>query len=412
MKSEERKSSRPLLGGISLLSLLVLLAGSYSAGCSRDPGAAAPEADQPVGSSGTAGPALKMQKRAPQPSKLFDQAMAKIERLNEQKGNQRDAGQYLAAVQQILHEAESLLQTNGLSDQQRAAARKVWFEAAFDLAQVRGSEARPLLPKLEKLYREAKQQWLSEEEAAEIDQYRIWVNFIVKRESAASGQAVHKELLQMVDQFLADHDGHPAGVELLMAVGRSAEMSGAYAVAKAAHEMLLRRYPTDPATTLARSQLSTLKLVGQPLELSGPTLDGKQFNIEQWRGKLVLVDFWATWCAPCIMEMPHLIEVYKRYHDKGLEIVGVSLDHSREQLEQFVKQRQIRWQQVFYEPDAEDPEWQNPLAAKYNITSIPMTLLVDREGKVARVGLRGEHIERAVRELLTGSATESQPWVE
>jgi len=387
----------------------VLLALTVASGCSRNPDSGTASGSRQAAKSEAAKPAGKEAKLAAVAAKLFDQTMAKIERLKERESHEQDPNQYVAAAQEILHEAESLLEVRGLTDQQRAAARKAWFEAAFDLAQLQGSAAKPLLPKLEQLYQEAKQQGLSEQDAAEIDQYRIWVNLLVKRETARPGQAIHKELLSMVDQFLADHGNNPAGVDLLMTLGRSAEMSGEYEAAKGAYQRLAQRYPTHPAAALAKSELSKLKLIGQPMELSGPTLDGKRFDIAQWRGKLVLVDFWATWCGPCVMEIPHMMQVYQRYHDKGLEIVGVSLDHSREQLEQFIKERQIPWQQVFYEPDQKDSGWQNPLAVKYDVTAIPMIFLVDREGKVAHIGLRGERIERAVRQMLGDSGAESQP---
>ncbi len=139
--------------------------------------------------------------------------------------------------------------------------------------------------------------------------------------------------------------------------------------------------------------------VGQELELAGPTVEGEKFNLKRLRGKVVLIDFWATWCGPCVGEMPNVLRVYKRYHKDGFEVVGVSLDNSREALVQFLEAKEVAWPQIFF-PDKADEGWQNPLARKYAVNAIPSTVLVGREGKVVQVGVRGKALEPAVAKLL------------
>jgi thiol-disulfide isomerase/thioredoxin len=133
---------------------------------------------------------------------------------------------------------------------------------------------------------------------------------------------------------------------------------------------------------------------GPAMELAGPTLDGKTFNIEEMRGKVVLVDFWATWCGPCRAELPNIKRLYRRYHDRGLEIVGVSLDSSDKDLARFVKDEEIPWPQIIFENSRDN----NPLALKYGVDAIPHTYLVDREGKIVVDNLRDRELAGAVAE--------------
>ncbi len=130
-------------------------------------------------------------------------------------------------------------------------------------------------------------------------------------------------------------------------------------------------------------------------DFSETDLDGKPLSIANFKGKLVLVDFWATWCGPCVGELPNVLKTYEKYHGQGFEIVGISLDSDREKLTGFLKKNNMTWVQ-FYDGKG----WGNKLSGKYGITSIPATFLLDGEGKIIDTNLRGEALEKAVaREL-------------
>jgi thiol-disulfide isomerase/thioredoxin len=136
--------------------------------------------------------------------------------------------------------------------------------------------------------------------------------------------------------------------------------------------------------------LRRLGLVGNEMEIRGTNLDGQAFDQKTLDGKVVLVDFWATWCGPCIAEMPNVLAAYEKYHDKGFEVVGISLDTDRDALEAFLKEKEIPWTILFEQP--EGPGWQHPLAAYYGITGIPTVILVGRDGKVVSMDVRGEKL--------------------
>jgi thiol-disulfide isomerase/thioredoxin len=119
-------------------------------------------------------------------------------------------------------------------------------------------------------------------------------------------------------------------------------------------------------------------LVGKPLELAGTTAKGANFVWDAYRGKVVIVDFWATWCGPCRREMPNVKAFYEKHIDQGFDVVGVSLDQDQEALAQYLEENQIPWDNLAGDDTQE-------LAGKYGIRGIPTMMLVDRDGKVVSV---------------------------
>jgi peroxiredoxin len=145
----------------------------------------------------------------------------------------------------------------------------------------------------------------------------------------------------------------------------------------------------------AEKMRATLKIGTMFPDFSEKDITGKPISISSYKGKVVLVDFWAMESGTCRAELPYVLATYSKYHDKGFEIIGISLDQDQAKLAEFTKSMSMTWPQFF-----DGKGWQNKLAVKYGIASIPATFLLDGEGKIIGKDLRGEKLQAAVAEAL------------
>jgi thiol-disulfide isomerase/thioredoxin len=118
---------------------------------------------------------------------------------------------------------------------------------------------------------------------------------------------------------------------------------------------------------------------------------GHPVNLADFKGRVVLVDFWATWCGPCVGEMPNVIATYNRYHGQGFDIIGISLDRDHDALTGFLDHNQVTWDILF-----DSGGWQNAWAQQFHIHSIPNTFLIGKDGRLIAHGLRGPALAPAV----------------
>lgn len=152
------------------------------------------------------------------------------------------------------------------------------------------------------------------------------------------------------------------------------------------------------ATVEHIKEMKAASRIGQKyIDVEGLTLDGKKAKLSDYVGKdkVVFLDFWASWCGPCIDELPNVVKTYAQYKDKGFEIVGVSLDEEKSAWKAATDKHGITWPQF-----SNLQGWEEPAARAYNVRSIPTTLLIDKDGTIIAENLRGDKLAKKLDEVL------------
>jgi thiol-disulfide isomerase/thioredoxin len=210
--------------------------------------------------------------------------------------------------------------------------------------------------------------------------------------------------LKEFDALLAEHKGEKTDAVarvLYMKATLYGQVLKDPAKADALIEQLKREFPdSGPVKGLKRQEEAekvrdSLKPGVKFPDFSEKDLAGQPLSIATCRGKVVLVDFWATWCGPCRAELPNVLKTYEAHHKDGFEIIGISLDQDKDKLTSFTKEQKMTWPQYF-----DGKGWQNKLAGKYGVTAIPATYLLDGQGVIIGKDLRGESLEEAVTKAL------------
>jgi thiol-disulfide isomerase/thioredoxin len=206
---------------------------------------------------------------------------------------------------------------------------------------------------------------------------------------------------KVADQAEVLARAHTDSVPLTQQLLAMSEIGAATPALAARMQSLVTDVMRNPAVDGAKQQIADdqrlAALTGRPMTISGKLVDGRDFTTADWKGKVILIDFWATWCAPCRAELPRVEKVYAEDHAKGLEILGVSNDQSADDLTKFLAaDGRMPWPELF-DPQA-GANW-NPVTTGYGINSIPAMFLIDRKG-VCRTVEAGEAMEELIPKLL------------
>jgi thiol-disulfide isomerase/thioredoxin len=231
-------------------------------------------------------------------------------------------------------------------------------------------------------------------------------------ESQVTGfsDAEAEERVKILDEVIAhlkEHGVREAEASIAYGISQAFERLGDTKTASRAYKQFGELVKTSEVERIRELESAfsgpgrRLGMVGSEMEVFGKTLDGEDFDFSKYKGKVVLVDFWATWCGPCIAELPNVKEAYEKYHDKGFEVIGVSLDERRFALDQFLEKNELPWVQLHEEGGP------NKLAAHYGVNAIPFIALVGRDGKVVSVEARGRQLHHELEKIFGPAEAES-----
>lgn len=161
---------------------------------------------------------------------------------------------------------------------------------------------------------------------------------------------------------------------------------------------LMAKYPNSTYAKLFHTRVSEMNKLGigsvaPDIKLETP--EGQTVALSSYKGKVVLVDFWASWCRPCRAENPNVVKAYKAFHAKGFDVLGVSLDKDKAAWQKAIADDHLTWTHI-----SDLGMWSSSVVKLYNISGIPFSVLLDKEGKIVAKGLRGEELENAIRKLL------------
>lgn len=235
------------------------------------------------------------------------------------------------------------------------------------------------------------------------------LNEIIDRYYAAEEAGKNEELEKIDAEYYAAEDVKLKFVEDFVKMNKSSVvapfiglrfLAGAYELGKL--DSLAKMFEKDAAesvyTKLINERVAILKSTqeGVPApEFSQNDADGNPIALSSFKGKYVLIDFWASWCGPCRAENPNVVAAFKKYNSKGFEVFGVSLDDNKEKWLEAIEKDGLTWKQV-----SDLKGWGNAVAKQYGVQGIPHSILVDKEGVIVAKNLRGEDLHKKLAEVL------------
>jgi len=221
----------------------------------------------------------------------------------------------------------------------------------------------------------------------------------------ASGAEQFKTVLEDLKKFLSVGPLEPQDSELAVGAALAAERVDRAGLAVKAYADFAKLFSASKDERMVRfgaklqGAARRLALQGKPMEIQGVTPDGKAFDWAQYKGKVVLVAFWATWCQYCRVELGNILKNYEVYHDKGFDVLAVSMDQEKADLASFLAENKLPWTVLFdhaLRTDAAD----KTLDTYYGIITLPELILVGSDGKVVSMSVRGPALGRELANLL------------
>ncbi|MGA3172085.1 MAG: TlpA disulfide reductase family protein [Chthoniobacteraceae bacterium] len=316
--------------------------------------------------------------------KTADDLWAQIEKMEQGPGDPSAGADEVMALLQRLKAAAAEYQNRYPKDPRRWEAKLVELRFNSMMLAAKGDEANPA--DIESTLKEVA---AAPDAAADARQEaRISLISIHAAGQQPLSPDVEKEILAYIHDFPADTDDGQLQKMRLDSL-KETDLAGEAKLLDA-----LLKDPNPAVAAMAQGEAATRDLAKKPLELQFTAVDGTKVDLAKMRGKVMLVDFWATWCAPCMEEVPDVVKVYNEFHGQGFDVVGISLDQDKNLVEAVTKAQGMTWPQYF-----DGKMWDNEISSRYGISAIPTMWLLDKKGMVTDTSAEDD-LEGKVKKLL------------
>lgn len=276
-----------------------------------------------------------------------------------------------------------------------------------ELAEMLGSAAQApggagRIAELQALEKQLSDQKAPEDLIAHVGYRRIWADFYAsQRDPKADFIKIQEKYIAELQDFVKAHPKSAITAEALLELGRTQEFSGETDQAQKWYEQLAKDFPSTAIAQKAAGAVHRLKSPGQSIQLRGTALQGGTVDLAAYRGKVVLIQYWSTWCEPCKEDMAKIKDLYARYGQRGFDVIGVNLDKSAATAQQFLAANRYPWKHLYDEGGLD-----GRLANDMGVMTLPLMLLVDKQGKVVNRNVSSADLPAELQRLFgAGTAT-------
>lgn len=339
--------------------------------------------------------------RTPAPQQSVPQAGATSEKVQEllaemEKLDQAAAQATTPAQQVALNARRADLLEQIAASAESAEQRGMWLRQLADTvsAAVQSGEYPEGAQRLAQLFEKVRAQ---DTQLAAYVRFRelLAENGLALQDPKADFVKIQAEWLKNLEQFIKDYPDSADAAEAMLQLAMSQEFAGQEDEARQWYTRLLKSFPESSASVKATGALRRLDSVGKAVSLRGAGSNGEMVDLAEYRGKVVLIQYWASWCEPCKADMAAMRDILSRYARLGFAIIGVNLDNSRQAMQAFLAEHQVPWPQLFEEGGLDSRP-----ANEMGILTLPTMILVDQAGRVVNRNIHVAELEGELKKLL------------
>ena len=328
------------------------------------------------------------------PSEQAQELLTELEKLD------TAASQAASAEEQARFNARRADLLERIAEQaENAADRAVWLRQLADMvsAAVQSGEFPEGVKRLEALFRKLEESKKDKELVAYVRFRQLMADYGLSIQTASTEQFVkiQAEWLKNLEQYVDDYPESPDAAEAMLQIAIAKEYAGEEEEAKKWYAQVVDEFPTSAPAKKASGARTRLDSIGKSISLEGKSPAGDQVKLAAFRGKVVLIQYWASWCEPCKADMAALKELMTKYGRFGFSIIGVNLDSSPKDMAAYLAESPLPWPQIFEEGGLDSRP-----ANELGILTLPTMILVDQEGKVVNRNINVAELDRELKKLV------------